>query len=80
MCFRLYFVKDTTVSATAAATVRQMVSVLFDRVVTEDTKPIGTYSFIVVIPTILSQLMILDFFENISGLPVLDQKVGENQI
>lgn len=43
MCFRLYFVKDTTVSATAAATVRQMVSVLFDRVVTEDTKPLGMY-------------------------------------
>ncbi|KAK3700698.1 hypothetical protein QZH41_015645 [Actinostola sp. cb2023] len=39
LCFRLYFVKDSTVSATAAATVRQMVSVVFDRVVTEDSNP-----------------------------------------
>ncbi|XP_031571220.1 protein MON2 homolog isoform X2 [Actinia tenebrosa] len=39
LCFRLYFVKDSTVSGTAAATVRQMVSVVFDRVVTEDSNP-----------------------------------------
>ena len=41
MSFKLYFTKDPTVSSTAAATVRQMVSVLFDRVVTEDSKDKG---------------------------------------
>lgn len=44
LCFRLYFVKDSTISGTAAATVRQMVSVVFDRVVTEDSNPKGLLS------------------------------------
>ena len=44
MCFKLYFMKDPTISSTAAATVRQMVSVLFDRVVTEDSKDKGKWN------------------------------------
>lgn len=36
LCFKLYFTKDATICTTAAATVRQMVSVIFERVVTED--------------------------------------------
>ncbi|EDO31510.1 predicted protein [Nematostella vectensis] len=42
LCFRLHFSKDPTTSSTAAATVRQMISVVFDRVVTEDANPSGS--------------------------------------
>ncbi|XP_069945836.1 protein MON2 homolog isoform X3 [Cherax quadricarinatus] len=38
LCFRLHFTKDATVVNTASATVRQLVSVVFERVVAEDTK------------------------------------------
>ena len=39
LCFRLHFTKDSTTINTAAATVRQLVSVVFDRVVAEDDCP-----------------------------------------
>ena len=38
LCFRLHFTKDATVVNTASATVRQLVSVVFERVVAEDIK------------------------------------------
>ena len=41
LCFKLYFIKDATICTTAAATVRQMVSVIFERVVTEDSQGLG---------------------------------------
>ena len=43
LCFKLYFIKDATICTTAAATVRQMVSVIFERVVTEDSKGLGKF-------------------------------------
>ena len=39
LCFRLHFTKDSTTINTAAATVRQLVSVVFERVVAEDAVP-----------------------------------------
>lgn len=36
LCFRMHFVKDSNTTSTAAATVRQLVSAIFDRVVVED--------------------------------------------
>ena len=36
LCFRLHFTKDSTTINTAAATVRQLVSMVFERVMTED--------------------------------------------
>jgi len=39
LCFRLYFTKDSTTINTAAATVRQLVSVVFERVIVEDGLP-----------------------------------------
>lgn len=36
LCFRLHFAKDTTIGNTAGATVRQLVSLVFERVVIED--------------------------------------------
>jgi len=39
LCFRLHFTKDSTTTNTAAATIRQIVSVVFERVVTEDSEP-----------------------------------------
>ena len=42
LCFKLYFFKDPTVSSTAAASVRQIVSAVFERVVYEDTTDAGT--------------------------------------
>ncbi|KAK4313902.1 hypothetical protein Pmani_014784 [Petrolisthes manimaculis] len=41
LCFRLHFTKDATVVNTASATVRQLVSVVFERVVAEDA-PVQT--------------------------------------
>ena len=41
LCFKLYFTKDATICTTAAATVRQMVSVIFERVTTEDGQGLG---------------------------------------
>lgn len=38
MCFRLHFTKDSTTINTAGATVRQLVSLVFERVVAEDEK------------------------------------------
>lgn len=35
--FRLYFTKDSTTINTAGATVRQLVNVVYERVVTEDS-------------------------------------------
>ena len=45
LCFKLYSFKDPTVSSTAAASVRQIVSAAFDRVVIEDSEERGTYTF-----------------------------------
>ncbi|KAJ7331268.1 Endocytosis and vacuole integrity protein [Desmophyllum pertusum] len=42
LCFKLYFIKDATICTTAAATVRQMVSVIFERVVTEDSQGLAS--------------------------------------
>lgn len=36
LCFRLHFTKDSTTINTAGATVRQLVSLVFERVITED--------------------------------------------
>ena len=36
LCFRLHFTKDATIGNTAGATVRQLVSLVFERVVIED--------------------------------------------
>lgn len=41
LCFKLYFIKDATICTTAAATVRQMVSVIFERVLIEDSQGLG---------------------------------------
>ncbi|XP_043230442.1 protein MON2 homolog isoform X1 [Amphibalanus amphitrite] len=38
LCFRLCFCKDSTVMNTAGATVRQLVSLVFERVLTEDSR------------------------------------------
>lgn len=46
--FRLYFTKDSTTINTAGATVRQLVTVVYERVVTEDKipsqQPLDTFS------------------------------------
>ena len=39
LCFRLHFTKDSTTINTAAATVRQLVSVVFERVIAENASP-----------------------------------------
>ncbi|XP_014680296.1 PREDICTED: protein MON2 homolog, partial [Priapulus caudatus] len=39
MCFRLHFTKDSTTINTASATVRQMVTLVFERVEAEDKTP-----------------------------------------
>ena len=36
LCFRLHFAKDSTTINTAGATVRQLISLVFERVVSED--------------------------------------------
>ena len=36
LCFRLHFTKDSTTINTAGATVRQLVSLVFERVLAED--------------------------------------------
>lgn len=36
LCFRLHFTKDSTTINTAGATVRQLVSLVFERVIAED--------------------------------------------
>ncbi|KAK6177408.1 hypothetical protein SNE40_015515 [Patella caerulea] len=39
LCFRLHFTKDSTTINTAAATIKQLVSIVFDRVIAEDKLP-----------------------------------------
>ncbi|KAL5014652.1 hypothetical protein ScPMuIL_008922 [Solemya velum] len=39
LCFRLHFTKDSTTINTAAATIKQLVNMVFERVVTEDKVP-----------------------------------------
>lgn len=41
LCFRLHFTKDSTTINTAGATVRQLVSLVFERVIAEDTQNSG---------------------------------------
>ena len=36
LCFRLHFTKNQTINNTASATIRQLVSVIFERVIAED--------------------------------------------
>lgn len=38
LCFRLHFTKDNITNNTAAATVRQVVTVVFERMVAEDER------------------------------------------
>lgn len=38
LCFRLHFTKDSTTINTAGATIRQLVSLVFERVVAEDAE------------------------------------------
>ena len=50
LCFRLHFAKDATIGNTAGATVRQLVSLVFERVVIEDASsneetPVSVDSF-----------------------------------
>lgn len=42
LCFRLHFTKDNITNNTAAATVRQVVTVVFERMVAEDERFKGT--------------------------------------
>ena len=39
LCFRLHFTKDSTTINTAAATIKQLVSAILDRVLAEDSVP-----------------------------------------
>ncbi len=39
LCFRLHFTKNSTTNNTASATIRQLVSAVFERVQTEDLIP-----------------------------------------
>lgn len=41
LCFRLHFTKDNITNNTAAATVRQVVTVVFERMVAEDERHRG---------------------------------------
>lgn len=45
LCFRLHFTKDNITNNTAAATVRQVVTVVFERMVAEDEKFKGEREF-----------------------------------
>lgn len=45
LCFRLHFTKDNITNNTAAATVRQVVTVVFERVVAEDERYKGRHTF-----------------------------------
>ncbi len=40
LCFRLHFTKNSTTNNTASATIRQLVSAIFERVQTEDQIPL----------------------------------------
>lgn len=44
LCFRLHFTKDNITNNTAAATVRQVVTVVFERVVAEDERYKGGHT------------------------------------
>lgn len=46
LCFRLHFTKDNITNNTAAATVRQVVTVVFERMVAEDEKFKGEREFL----------------------------------
>lgn len=43
LCFRLHFTKDSTTVNTAGATVRQLVSLVFERVIAEDKQYTTTH-------------------------------------
>lgn len=45
LCFRLHFTKDNITNNTAAATVRQVVTVVFERMVAEDERFKGQRGF-----------------------------------
>lgn len=46
LCFRLHFTKDNITNNTAAATVRQVVTVVFERMVAEDERFKGQRTFV----------------------------------
>ena len=46
MCFRLHFTKDSTTINTAAATIKQLVSAILDRVLAEDQIPTTGWSLL----------------------------------
>lgn len=50
LCFRLHFTKDNITNNTAAATVRQVVTVVFERMVAEDERYKGTTGFVLLQP------------------------------
>lgn len=47
LCFRLHFTKDNITNNTAAATVRQVVTVVFERMVAEDERHRGKVTKVV---------------------------------
>lgn len=47
LCFRLHFTKNPITNNTASATIRQLVSVTFERVQNEDKKETGRPNFII---------------------------------
>lgn len=52
LCFRLHFTKDNITNNTAAATVRQVVTVVFERMVAEDQRCKGQKALVKQIPRI----------------------------
>ena len=68
LCFRLHFTKDSTTTNTAAATIRQIVSVVFERVITEDGTPAaGQCRNIIIITCVTSSSQQRDFFYELLG-------------
>ena len=47
LCFRLHFAKDATIGNTAGATVRQLVSLVFERVVIEDASSVDDSTVVI---------------------------------
>lgn len=64
LCFRLHFTKDNITNNTAAATVRQVVTVVFERVVAEDERYKGghaAYSACCYLPAFLTHIRCFSF-------------------
>lgn len=52
LCFRLHFTKDNITNNTAAATVRQVVTVVFERMVAEDERYQGERALLPTVGTL----------------------------